>query len=408
MAITMASPNEPLLHPGPPSSLHLPSPLINADQRLAALLLKLNEHPQALLIIPTMDKVSTTDQPVLDLGQESLPSERNEKLPVDCSDSLSRQKQNACEPLSMTGMQLGGILINDVCISSILLLSPSTHSCMSIITTYLPPSFDSHVLPPSPNQSVKLQTVLGSGENSRCTSWSPCPSDKKELVNAWPRLASQTVLPSLLKTMTPMLRPSTRGYLRAARVYKASWDSTANMFDFPYYLSSADSLFETGSTIEWAGGSNNKCVDVTDGNLANGNQVQIWDCDENNSNQKFNAIPTTFPKWFTIELDHIAGNCITAENTVNASVVISTCTNEATGQRFTDPSNIGQMALYDNLCVTPAGNGLSDGTKLVLAPCEADNAAQIWSHQTGIINSHSFAKAVFERERRFMPTSCRN
>jgi hypothetical protein len=34
---------------------------------------------------------------------------------------------------------------------------------------------------------------------------------------------------------------------------------------------------------------------------------------------------------FTIELDHIARNCITAENTVNASVVISTCTNEATG-----------------------------------------------------------------------------
>ncbi|KAF7343313.1 hypothetical protein MVEN_01763600 [Mycena venus] len=152
----------------------------------------------------------------------------------------------------------------------------------------------------------------------------------------------------------------------------------------------------SGSTIQWDGGSNNKCVDVTDGNLTNGNRVQVWDCDANNSNQKFNAIPVTFPAWFSVERDHTVGNCITAENAVNASVTIGTCTNDFAKQTFTDPTHTGQMVMYDNLCVTPLGNNLNDGTKLILAPCDANNAAQIWSHQTGIINSHSFAKACID------------
>ncbi|KAJ7844277.1 hypothetical protein B0H13DRAFT_2364354 [Mycena leptocephala] len=55
-------------------------------------------------------------------------------------------------------------------------------------------------------------------------------------------------------------------------------------------------IFAEGSTIEWGGGIvvdgiKCLCVDVTDGVTTNGNQLQIWECTGNNSNQKFNMIP---------------------------------------------------------------------------------------------------------------------
>lgn len=41
-------------------------------------------------------------------------------------------------------------------------------------------------------------------------------------------------------------------------------------------------------SIRWTKG---KCVDLTDGLLTNGNQVQLWDCgyDSNNNNQVWDA-----------------------------------------------------------------------------------------------------------------------
>ncbi|KAK7042552.1 ricin B lectin domain-containing protein [Favolaschia claudopus] len=154
--------------------------------------------------------------------------------------------------------------------------------------------------------------------------------------------------------------------------------------------------FTTDGTIQWSGGGNNKCVDITDGNLSNGNQVQIWTCDKNNSNQKFKSIPVNFPVWFTVELDHIAGNCITAANATNAPVTVSTCTQEATGQIITDPDHNGRMVMYDDLCVTPAGNTIADGAKLVLAPCDADNKMQLWNHRTGSVTSKANAGFCFD------------
>ncbi|KAJ7315222.1 ricin B lectin domain-containing protein [Mycena albidolilacea] len=54
-------------------------------------------------------------------------------------------------------------------------------------------------------------------------------------------------------------------------------------------------IFAEGSTLEWGGGivvdGIKVCVDVTDGVTTNGNQLQIWECAGNNSNQKFNMIP---------------------------------------------------------------------------------------------------------------------
>ncbi|KAJ7138238.1 ricin B lectin domain-containing protein, partial [Mycena epipterygia] len=52
---------------------------------------------------------------------------------------------------------------------------------------------------------------------------------------------------------------------------------------------------QPGNGITWSG--KDKCVDLTDGNLTDGNQIQIWDCDqtESNPNQKWNADAVTLP-----------------------------------------------------------------------------------------------------------------
>ncbi|KAG7087982.1 hypothetical protein E1B28_012022 [Marasmius oreades] len=47
------------------------------------------------------------------------------------------------------------------------------------------------------------------------------------------------------------------------------------------------------STYQWAG--TNKCIDLTDGNINNGNQLQVWTCDPNNSNQRWTASSSSPP-----------------------------------------------------------------------------------------------------------------
>ncbi|KAJ7199780.1 hypothetical protein GGX14DRAFT_572494 [Mycena pura] len=145
----------------------------------------------------------------------------------------------------------------------------------------------------------------------------------------------------------------------------------------------------SGSNIQWNGGSNNKCIDVTGANLSNGNIVQILDCDTNNSNQQFKSIETV-PILFAMQVPAPSPvsppNCITAASasaSANAPITIAPCTSSFTNQLFQDPNNYGQRILSgSSLCITPAGNTLADGTKLVLAPCDDGNVVQFWSRST--------------------------
>lgn len=140
-------------------------------------------------------------------------------------------------------------------------------------------------------------------------------------------------------------------------------------------------------------------------------QVQIWDCDSTNGNQKFlaNAVtsPTSYvnphlhgvqfdlvilihPR-FTIASKLAPSLCIAASaNAGNASVVVANCDATSAAQKWSDPKNNGQMIIYDNLCVTPATGPLvspSNGVKLVLQTCVANAEPQGWGHRTGqIIN----------------------
>ncbi|KAJ6585663.1 ricin B lectin domain-containing protein [Mycena capillaripes] len=148
------------------------------------------------------------------------------------------------------------------------------------------------------------------------------------------------------------------------------------------------------STITWSG--TNKCIDVTNGNVTDGNQIQIWDCDSTNQNQQWNAIGVTNPKSFVISLKKNPALCVAASaNAANASVVIEPCSPGSASQTWTDPTNTGNVAIFNNLCMTPAGS-VNDGTKLILSPCVANDGAQEWSHETGVINNHALAKWVLD------------
>ncbi|KAJ7509734.1 ricin B lectin domain-containing protein [Mycena galericulata] len=149
-------------------------------------------------------------------------------------------------------------------------------------------------------------------------------------------------------------------------------------------------------SITWSG--KNKCVDLTNGNLTNGNQVQIWDCDFPNDNQKWNAIGINTPKSFVLSLKENPSLCVTASaNAVGAKVVIDHCSPGSTAQTFSDPSQNGQMVIYDNLCVSPVGNVVNDGTPLILSTCVTGDAAQGWSHLTGpLINNFNEPKTCLD------------
>ncbi|KAJ7028405.1 hypothetical protein C8F04DRAFT_1119215 [Mycena alexandri] len=153
------------------------------------------------------------------------------------------------------------------------------------------------------------------------------------------------------------------------------------------------------ATIKWPGTS--KCVDLTNSDLADGNQIQIWDCDEtlSNPNQIWNVLAVTEPKSFTVSLKKDTSLCITASsNATNAAVVVDTCKPGSVLQTWSDPKNNGQIALADNQCITLDGSIANDGTKLILSPCVESSVDifQLWSHQTGVLNSGAAAKSCID------------
>jgi len=148
-------------------------------------------------------------------------------------------------------------------------------------------------------------------------------------------------------------------------------------------------------SITWSG--EDKCVDLTNGVLTDGNQVQIWDCSTGNDNQKWNAVGIDEPKSFVISLKENPALCVSASaNAVGAPVVIDDCSAGSPAQTFTDPSQNGQMIVY-GLCVTPETIG-SNGLKLlILDTCVSGDAAQEWSHLTGpLINNFNEPKSCLD------------
>ncbi|KAJ7836068.1 ricin B lectin domain-containing protein [Mycena olivaceomarginata] len=104
------------------------------------------------------------------------------------------------------------------------------------------------------------------------------------------------------------------------------------------------------NTIAWA--VQNKCVDLTNGNLAEGNQAQIWDCDAQNSNQKWNSVAALPPTTFSLMLEKDRSLCVAVNSPQAGSPPNSVF------QTFDQPTPLDKIIL----------------AKLVLAECEDSNA----------------------------------
>ncbi|KAJ7859212.1 ricin B lectin domain-containing protein, partial [Mycena olivaceomarginata] len=151
-----------------------------------------------------------------------------------------------------------------------------------------------------------------------------------------------------------------------------------------------------GGTVQWSG--TNKCLDTTDGVLADGTPIQIWDCDSTNRNQQWSPQGVSVPKFFTIAPKSATSLCVAASSAVlNASVVLAPCTSNSGSaafplQHWQDPSAVGHLMILSptlgQLCAAPLGSTAASGTKLVLQVCDAQSAAQRWGHGTGnIVNA---------------------
>ncbi|KIJ23779.1 carbohydrate-binding module family 13 protein [Sphaerobolus stellatus SS14] len=112
-------------------------------------------------------------------------------------------------------------------------------------------------------------------------------------------------------------------------------------------------LFNTGGQIQW-GGDLQRCLDLTDGILDNGNQLQIWDCNQmnNNPNQQWTSAPLADP----------------------VSEIVNTGTGES------------------SLCM--AADSSDNGAPVFAAPCSDTTSRKVWFNpQPGNGNSGSYRLA---------------
>ncbi|KAF9263069.1 ricin B-like lectin [Marasmius fiardii PR-910] len=150
------------------------------------------------------------------------------------------------------------------------------------------------------------------------------------------------------------------------------------------------------ATFQWAG--TNKCVDLTNGNINDMNQLQIWTCDSNNPNQRWIANPSVTtapppPPHGDVQL-LAQGNperppmCLGASsNADGADVAIAPCSNltstfPAGSVTWTVPNigSAGQIKTFDGTkCLDVRGGGGSNGNALQIWSCVQGNTNQLWT-----------------------------
>jgi glucosylceramidase len=144
---------------------------------------------------------------------------------------------------------------------------------------------------------------------------------------------------------------------------------------------------QTSATFTWSGtqsGSspktgtivsslNGKCLDVTDGSTANGNQPQLWDCAAGNTNQQW-----------TVGADGTIrglGKCLDVANnsTADGAVVhLWDCYDSVAGQKWSYTSGRDLVNTASGKCLDVKGNNTANGAKLQLWTC-AGAANQKWA-----------------------------
>jgi hypothetical protein len=122
---------------------------------------------------------------------------------------------------------------------------------------------------------------------------------------------------------------------------------------------------------------NGKCLDVTDGSTANGNQPQMWDCTSGNQNQQW-----TFADNGSVQA---RGKCLDIANnsTANGAVVhLWDCFDTVATQKWTLSASKDLVNVAANKCLDIKDNNLANGAKLQLWDCSG-GANQKWTFSGG-------------------------
>ncbi len=129
-------------------------------------------------------------------------------------------------------------------------------------------------------------------------------------------------------------------------------------------------------------GNSGKCIDVPQNNLAAGQALQLWDCNDTNA-QKFTFEPATG------ELKTTNNLCVDvrASSISNGTVVQLWACNGTSAQRWI-PGNGGfRTAVNTNNCLDIDANQTVNGTKIQTWSCIADGAAQQFALRGQIENA---------------------
>ena len=157
------------------------------------------------------------------------------------------------------------------------------------------------------------------------------------------------------------IHPTATGYDKMAATWYSALRSVPG--------SIGDPVAPSGRQL--VGAASGRCVDVPNGNTANGTQVQLWDCD---------GRPTQSWTYTSGKQLMSGGKCLDAygKGTTNdTKVVVWDCNNQA-NQQWNVNSNGTVTGVQSNLCLDASGRGTANGTKLILWSCSGQ-ANQQWS-----------------------------
>ncbi|KAJ7035158.1 ricin B lectin domain-containing protein [Mycena alexandri] len=163
---------------------------------------------------------------------------------------------------------------------------------------------------------------------------------------------SWTVSGSTLQVFSNMCLDVTNGAIANGTPLQI-WECAASNTNQEWTLS--------GSTIQWSG--EDSCLDLTNGNVTDGNVVQIWGC-SHGPNQRW-----TLTTGASETITHWTSNttCLTAPTNANGGeVVVAPCDGSAS-QLWTE---IGPtIVVYGNMCLDVPNGNTTDGVKLQIWAC---------------------------------------
>lgn len=204
----------------------------------------------------------------------------------------------------------------------------------------------------TPTSPGNLSTVAGSPVNTDITA-----TDS----------ASGYALSFSAKGLPPGLSISSSGAVTGLPYTTGTYDVTVTATDslgatgtatFTWTVSQAPDSGGTGELVLANGG---KCLDDTGSSTANGNRIQIWNCNNN-----------TAQKW-TIVQDQtirVLGKCLDEGGTGNGAVVeLETCTGGNTAQRWQAGTDGQLINVASGRCLDDPGKKTANGTKLDIWAC---------------------------------------